>query len=435
MKRKLLTCLLIGVCLFTGCAKGDGTGEIENSKKVQKEEVEHKGNETKEMKVVNLTANNATEICLDYEIKSYEPIQRFGYELFALNTEKENPVISPVSAYLALALAGKGAVGETKEAFLDVLPDLECIPHDLMHNLPRDKEGMLITLNNSAWVDYRLSPKEEWLAWADSVYRSEVFQASLGADNTYQTMNRWIEEKTNGMIDKLFEEPLSDDARLVLLNTLYFKGKWANAFEGVNTREDIFSLENGTTVNVDMMNKGNAHLLYVENKVAEGVILPYQDENIVFLALKPKKLNVREMYDKLSVEDISIMLEQEETTLCNLKLPKFEVEFHKELNDSLKQMGLEIAFSDGAADFSGIGIPDDGPNMYIEKVQQKSKIIVDEEGTEAAAVTSVEMLRVTGAYNPERPIDICFDEPFLYMIMDKERKVPLFVGIMDNPGM
>ncbi|MBR3824523.1 MAG: serpin family protein [Lachnospiraceae bacterium] len=435
MKRKLLTCLLIGVCLFSGCAKGDVTGEMENSKKVQKEDVVHKEKETKEVKVVNLTANNATEICLDYEIKNYEPIQRFGYELFALNTEKENPVISPVSAYLALALAGKGAEGETKKAFLDVLPDLECIPHDLMHNLPRDKEGMLITLNNSAWVDYRLRPKEEWLAWADSVYRSEVFQASLGADNTYQTMNRWIEEKTNGMIDKLFEEPLSDDARLVLLNTLYFKGKWANAFEGVNTREDIFSLENGTTVNVDMMNKGNAHLLYVENKVTEGVILPYQDENMVFLALKPKKLNVREMYDKLNVEDINTMLEQEETTLCNLKLPKFEVEFHKELNESLKQMGLEIAFIDGAADFSGIGIPDDGPNMYIEKVQQKSKIVVDEEGTEAAAVTSVEMFRNASAYNPKRPIDIYFDEPFLYMIMDKERKVPLFVGIMDNPGM
>jgi len=101
----------------------------------------------------------------------------------------------------------------------------------------------------------------------------------------------------------------------------------------------------------------------------------------------------------------------------------------------LKAMGLEIAFIDGAADFSGIGIPDDGPNMYIEKVQQKSKIIVDEEGTEAAAVTSVEMFRCASAYNPERPVDIFFDEPFLYMIMDKERKVPLFVGIMDNPGM
>jgi serpin B len=248
-------------------------------------------------------------------------------------------------------------------------------------------------------------------------------------------MNQWIEEKTNGMIDKLYEEPLNKDARLVLLNTLYFKGKWARPFEGINTRKDSFTLQDGTVETVDMMSQGHAHLLYVQDEVAEGVILPYQDQDMVFLALKPKEgLNVREMYDQLDIEAINTMLEQEETTLCNLKLPKFEVEFHKELNESLKKMGLEIAFMDGVADFSGIGVPDDADNMYIEKVQQKSKIIVDEEGTEAAAVTSVEMFRCTSAYNYEMPKEICFDEPFLYMIMDKERKVPLFMGIMDNPN-
>ena len=435
MEKRLLACFLIGMCLFTGCTKVEVTGEVENKKETHQEEGYLNGKETKEMKVVNLTKNNETEICIDYSINSFEPVQTFGHELFDLNLEDENPVVSPVSAYLALALAGKGAEGETKEAFLDVLQDLECIPHDLMCGLPKDTEGMLITLNNSAWVDYHLSPKEDWLAWADSIYRSEVFQTSLGAEDTYKFMNQWIEEKTNGMIDKLYEEPLNKDARLVLLNTLYFKGKWARPFEGSNTRKDSFTLQDGTVEAVDMMSQGHAHLLYVQDEVAEGVILPYQDQDMVFLALKPKEgLNVREMYDQLDIEAINTMLEQEETTLCNLKLPKFEVEFHKELNESLKKMGLEIAFMDGVADFSGIGVPDDADNMYIEKVQQKSKIIVDEEGTEAAAVTSVEMFRCTSAYNPEMPKEIYFDEPFLYMIMDKERKVPLFMGIMDNPN-
>ena len=434
MKRILLACFLIGVCLFTGCTRIDVVGEVENPKEPPQEEVIYKGKEIKEMKIVNLTEKNETEICIDYSINSYEPIQNFGYELFALNTEEDNPVVSPVSAYLALALAGKGAEGETKEAFFTVMQDLEGIPYDLMQGLPKVEEGMLITLNNSAWVDYHLSPKEDWLAWADSIYGAEVYHASLGAENTYKTMNKWIEEKTKGMIDKLYEEPLSKDARLVLLNTLYFKGKWANPFEKHNTYEDIFTLENGSTENVEMMNKGRSHLLYVKDEVAEGVILPYQDEDMVLMALKPVgEENVREMYEKLTVESINAMMEQEETTLCNLKLPKFEVEFHKELNDSLKQMGLEIAFMDGLADFSGIGVPDDADNMYIEKVQQKSKIIVDEEGTEAAAVTSVEMFRCTSAYNPEQPVEVYFDEPFLYMIMDRERKVPLFIGIMDNP--
>ena len=435
MKRRLLAVLLIGICLFTGCTRVEVIGEDGNPKKTQQEEVVRKEKETKEVKVVNLTEKNETEICIDYDINSYEPLQSFGYELFDLNREEENPVVSPVSAYLALALAGKGAEGETKEAFQMVLQDLEGIPHDLMIGLPRDEGGMLITINNSAWMDYRLNPKEDWLAWADSIYGAEVFHASLGAADTYQLMNKWIEEKTKGMIDKLYEEPLNKDARLVLLNTLYFKGKWASPFEGLYTHEDIFTLDDGTTKTVEMMNKGNTHLLYVKDDVAEGVILPYQDQDMVFLALKPVgEQNVREMYEELAVETINTMLDQKEITLCNLKLPKFEVEFHKELNDSLKQMGLEVAFIDGVADFSGIGIPDDADNMYIETVQQKSKIIVDEEGTEAAAVTSVEMDRCTGMFNPEIPVNIYFDEPFLYMIVDRERKVPLFIGIMDNPG-
>jgi len=435
MKRRLLACFLMGVCLLTGCTRIEVVGEVENPKENQQEESVYKEKETKEVKVVNLTEKNDTEICIDYAIKSYEPIQSFGYELFALNLEEDNPVVSPVSAYLALALAGRGAEGETKEAFLEVMQDLEAIPHDIMTGMPRDEEGMLITLNNSAWIDYHLNPKEEWLAWADSIYGAEVFHAGLGAVNTYQTMNKWIEDKTKGMIDKLFEEPLSPEARLVLLNTLYFKGKWENPFENQDTREEIFTLENGTTESVNMMNKGREYLSYVKDDKAEGIVLPYLDGDMVFMALKPVGgQSVREMYDNLTIESINAMLEQKETTLCNLKLPKFEVEFHKELNDSLKRMGLEVAFTDGLADFSGIGVTDNGNNIYIEKVQQKSKIIVDEEGTEAAAVTSVEMFRCTSAYNPEMPVEVYFDVPFLYMIMDKERKVPLFIGIMDNPN-
>ena len=125
------------------------------------------------------------------------------------------------------------------------------------------------------------------------------------------------------------------------------------------------------------------------------------------------------------------MMEQEESTLCNLKLPKFEVEFHKELNDSLKQMGLEIAFMDGLADFSGIGVPDDADNMYIEKVQQKSKIIVDEEGTEAAAVTTVGIVMTS---MPAQPQKVVFNanKPFVYVIQENSTGSILFMGIVKN---
>lgn len=441
MKRKILGVFLLGALLLSACTqepiKNDvkqATGTENTGAYNSDEKNVDSGKEGAEVKCMNLTQENETEICIDYAIADYEPVQSFSYELFKQNMEEDNPVLSPVSAYLALALVGKGAEGETQEAFLEVFKDLEVTPHDLMQELPREDENQQIRIANSAWVDYQLNLNGDWITWADSVYKSEVYQTNLAAEDTYLEMNKWIEEKTKGLIPQLYEKPFEEDARLVLLNTLYFKGKWANSFKAADTREDSFVLADGSVEQVQMMHMTGEPLRYVREGNAEGVILPYQDETMVFLALKPAKGGtVRELYEDLSFETIISLAEQEELTLCNLKLPKFQAEFHKELNDSLKRIGLEIAFVDGEADFRGIGIPVNAPNMYINKVEQKSKVIVDEEGTEAAAVTSIAMVDRC-AYNPELPVEIYFDEPFIYMIMDMERKVPLFMGIMDNPN-
>lgn len=456
MKRKLLGILLLSLICLGGCGSVETVEELpvkseteigweliteeqETKEQQETESQPEKIKETediqKEMTAEKLTGKNEKNISIDYSIDSYKVLQEFSRDLFGYNIDEKNPVLSPVSAYMALALAGSGAKGETKTAFFETMGDLEAIPNDLMLGLPRDAEKMQICLANSAWVDHRLTPNAEWLAWADSVYKSEVFQTQLSAQNTYMDINAWINEKTKGLIQKMFEEPLSDEARLLLINTLYFKGMWANSFEADNTRKEIFTLADGSEEEVDMMNMSREHLLYVKDENAEGVILPYADESMAFLALKPVEgMSVREMYNQLTIESLNDLLDQEETTLCNLKLPKFKVVFSKKLNDSLINMGLGIAFDDKCADFSGIGTVQDGPGMYIDAVQQKAVIIVDEEGTEAAAATVVVLNRLTSAEKPEMPIPIYFDEPFLYMIVDRERNVPLFVGIMDNPN-
>lgn len=459
MKKRLVELLLVAMMFVTGC--GNGSMEsVQSSNDVKEEkiisyytdedmggnedETEEKAEEKAEMaeadggnavRANNLTETNEKEIVIDYSIDSYEMLQDFSLELFEYNYEKENPVISPVSAYLALAMAGAGAEGETRKAFQEVLKDLEGIPNDLMLGLPRNEEWMKIALANSAWVDNRLTPNKEWLAWVDSVYKSEVFQTELAAMNTYIDMNCWISEKTEGLIKELYDEPLDADTRLVLLNTLYFKGEWMSKFEEGETREEEFTLEDGKVELVKMMNKSQENLLYVKDDMAEGVVLPYRDDSIAFVALKPVGgMSVREMCANLTTEDLSRIIGQEEMTLCNLKLPKFEVEFETSLNDSLIDMGLGIAFENGVADFSGIGTLDDAPNMYIDMVRQKVVVIVDEEGTEAAAVTSIVMNRCTGLFNPEMPINVYFDEPFLYMLVDRDREVPMFIGIMENPN-
>lgn len=436
MKRKNVIAIgLMVMALLTGCGQGreplvtgDTQEEIPKESNVKKENKEYS------VQTVNLTAQNQTAICLDYMIEGYEDAQRFGYGIFEKNMQEENPVLSPVSAYLALSLAGAGAEGETLEEFQEVLGDLQCIPHDLMNHLPRETEGMKIMLANSAWVDERMLPDEEWLAWADSVYQSEVFQTKLSTTTAMEDMNQWIDTNTNGLIPILLTEPLSEDSRLALFNTIYFKGDWKNKFKENHTREMDFTLADGSVKQVQMMNQYEEHLQYVKNDMAEGVILPYKDESMAFVALKPVgETDVRQMYEGLTLEDLSSFLKQQETTLCNLRLPKFEVEFTRTLNDSLKEMGLQLAFVDGGANFRGLGTTDAGAGLFIDTVLQKAVVIVDESGTEAAAVTMVDM-QCESAPMPEPVVEIYFDEPFLYMIMDMEREVPLFIGIMDNPG-
>ena len=183
-----------------------------------------------------------------------------------------------------------------------------------------------------------------------------------------------------------------------------------------------------------MMQMYETDQLYVKNEIAEGVILPYEDESIAFLALMPAaEMSVREMYEQLTWEKVSGLLDQEETTFCNLRLPKFEVTFEKELNDSLKEMGLQKAFDGSQADLSGLGETFAGENLFINLVKQKAVLILDEEGTEASAATMVAIKEGCAMEYEKQPVNVYFDRPFLYMIIDRNSDIPLFMGIMDNP--
>lgn len=435
MKRRMISLLCMGALvagMFSGCTQRDG-----DALKDEKVSVSGKSNSQNEMLYAeNLTDGLDTQICIDYSIKSYEAVQNFSYDLFQQNMEEENPVLSPVSAYLALGMAGTGAKGATLSEFQQVLgTDLDCIPHSLMTTLPRDREGMKISLANSAWVDDDFEAEKDYLVEIDSFYLSDVYRANLSANQTMEDMNAWIDINTNGLIPKLLEEPLDEDSRLALFNTIYFKGKWAIEFSKDDTREREFYKEDGTTEQVDMMHLYGENLQYVNTEEAVGVVLPYKDENMVFVALKPasaENQTVREMYENMEWSDICEMVQQEKRTLCNLQLPKFEVEFAKKLNGSLNAMGLCKAFDGMQADLSGMGKSKDGNNIFIDLVFQKAVVIVDEEGTEAAAVTEV-VVDCASCIIEEPPVDIFFNEPFLYMIVDKEKEIPLFVGIMDNP--
>lgn len=369
---------------------------------------------------------------------AYEEVHDFSYELLKNNMDKENPVLSPVSAYIALSMVGNGAKNDTLSEFQDVLgEDMLTTPADMMNKLPRKEETVKLTLANSAWIDEKVEVDKDWAKKMDQSFRADTYNRKLSTGETMKKINEWVDQNTNGLIDKMLENPLDADTCLVLYNTLYFKADWQYKFDGLNTREAEFYLEDGTSCAPDMMRMYGEDVLYVHNEVAEGVVLPYADEELVFLALKPSSegaqdRTVREMYEALTWKEISEFLQQEEKTLCNLILPKFRVEFDESLNEALINMGLVDAFDPRKADLSGLGRIKTENNIYISLVRQKALVIVDEEGTEAAAVTEV-AARETAAFMEEEPVDIFLDEPFLYIIADKNTNVPLFMGIMDCP--
>jgi len=231
------------------------------------------------------------------------------------------------------------------------------------------------------------------------------------------------------------EEPLDEDARMALFNTVYFYGEWHQKFKESNTYPDTFIKEDGQEVQVDMMHDYQCYRQYVAGDDFDGVILPYRDGDMAFVALKPTAGQpVRELYENLTEEVFQDIMSVEETTYMNLKLPKLEVTFDTVLNEKLQNMGIESAFDENLADFSALGRCSDGLGVYISLVRQKAVMKLDEEGTEAAAVTMVVLEEESAAVErQEKPLEVFFDEPFLYMIVNTAEEVPLFMGIMDQP--
>ena len=374
----------------------------------------------------------------DYvQAPEFDGVQKFSKNLFAESMGETNPVLSPVSAYLALSLAGTGAKGETAKEFEAVLGgNLQAVAERLMDTLPTDTEGSQVLLSNSAWVDDRMNCEESWLAVAANSYSAQVYQTRLSSADAMNGINGWVEDHTKGMIKDFLAEPLDDDARLGLFNTVYFKGKWNYGFSAGSTHDQIFTKAGGEEIMVPMMTQKKDDLSYVTGEDCDGIVLPYQDTNLVFVALKPTKgQDVRRMCESLTMEKIGSMVDGAQPQYVSLLLPKFRVTFDRKLNEDMIKMGLDSAFDEYLADFTGLGLTDQMEPLYIDIVRQKAVFIMDEEGTEAAAVTEVGMARVTSVMQERTPLQVHFDEPFLYMILDPETDVPLFMGIMDDPSL
>ena len=213
---------------------------------------------------------------------SMQSVQAFGYELLGQYLKEKNPVMSPVSAYVMLGMAAQGAKGTTKKEFQKVLgSDVLSVSRGLMEMLPQKKDGMQLTLVNSAWMDDEFTPKKNWLETAQKQFEAEVFEEKLDTNAAKNKINAWVNDNTGGMIPKLLEKKLEKEARLALVNALYFQADWQQQFRGEATFEADFKLDDGKMEKADMMKAVINECGYFKDGSSEGVVLPIQTANLL----------------------------------------------------------------------------------------------------------------------------------------------------------
>lgn len=415
MKKRLIKLIALVMCaaMLTGCAASGG--------------------------VKNLTDGvNAADVTLP-EVTDYTMIGDLGAGLmqYAAAQEAENPVLSPLSAYLCLAMLMPGANENTKAEFEKILGAdwdyVSALAADIAAQLEKTGGSTKLDLANSIWTDDdKAVIEEEWLKTVKAYFGPDIYSADLPSDGALKAINKWVSDKTNGMIPKLHDDNYDKDTIMVLLNALYMKAEWAHKFEGQDTYDREFTKADGSAVTVPFMNMFEAYESYIKTEDAEGIMLPYDDGRLAFIALKPGSGDARGYASSLTGAKLKELIAAAKAdTFVTVNMPKFSTGYSVYLTDALKAMGMTDAFDPFLADLSGAGRGVDGP-LYISYVFQRVKVDVNEEGTEAAAVTEIATAERC-ALPADEPIVLTFDKPFVYAIVDTETGVPLFAGVMENP--
>ena len=379
--------------------------------------------------------NEPKEIILNKKAAEIiESDQQFAFELFkevCSSSEVDNIMISPLSVSYALGMTFNGAAGTTLDAFYDVLhfgdlttQEVNESYQDLMHQLIHLDQQVEFSIANSIWYRMGYQVLNEFITTNQDYFDAAVKELDFSDPLAVEIINTWIEQKTNDKIKDMLDY-IPSDAVMYLINAIYFNAKWKYQFNKDDTYEGNFILENGLTHKTDFMILTGG-LNFTENQDFTAVELPYGDSAFSMVVMLPSAGNtVNDLVEKMDVSRWDSWFESSTQVQVQVELPKFTYEFKDLLNQPLMNLGLKVAFS-GAADFSRI-LP--GGGLYISRVIHQTFIDVQEEGTEAAAATIVE-LRETSS--PVTPL-FRADRPFLYVIKENSTSAIIFMGKVGKP--
>lgn len=349
------------------------------------------------------------------------------FNILKFMPDDKNYMVSPFSLKMAMSLAANGADGTTKDEILtafgiDNLDSYNTAAKELIERY-EDTSSVKLNVANSIWLNKDVAGKD--IKFTDEYKKlvSEYYKGTASeedAKNIAKKINSWVEKKTNNKIKDLLPE---GDAKFlsVLVNTIYFKGEWAEQFEEYATKEEDFTDRNGKVEKTDFMHITERYRFY-EDENMKMVRVPYKGgQTAMYLVLPTNE-------DKM---DIAAALDNMNSYEVRLSFPKFKTEYSLSFKEILKHIGIEKAFEKWEAEFDEVmfeGVKE-SENVYVDDVLQKTFIEVDEKGTEAAAATAVIINKATSmGPGMEEIKEFKADRPFIYFIRDDVTHEVLFIG-------
>lgn len=347
----------------------------------------------------------------------------------------DNVFFSPYSIFVALAMTYEGARGDTATKMKNVLgfeqnDEVSLCSFGRIYNLLNIDAEYTLNTANALWTQENYPFLDEYLNFINNYYMGLATEVDFTNPATAaEIINEWVEDNTGGkIIDMLSSSDITPSTVLILSNAIYFKGLWLNQFEKENTVDRDFEITTKETIQVPTMVLTNSEesFNYTETEDLQILELPYKGDAVSMIVLLPKENNITIAEEELNSENLASWLDSMSPTVVDIYLPKFTFKTEYDLKNTLIDMGLGIAFS-SAADFSGMN---GFGNLIIDKVLHKAFVEVNEEGTEAAAATTVHILETS---IPKQSIVFDANHPFIFMIQHKETGTILSTGKVIDP--
>jgi serpin B len=358
---------------------------------------------------------------------------RFAFNIFKEVSAQNgaNTFFSPLSLNMALGMLYNGASGETRTEMAEILGMADFAETEINEYYQKMSQALLkidpmtdISIANSIWNRNTLTVKQPFIDVNKKYFDAEVQSLDFSKSNAADIINKWCADKTKNRIKEIIESPISDEVMMYLINALYFKSKWEFQFDKKNTKRDDFTKADNQGKKVNMMEQTETFPYYADQYL-QCVEMPYGNGAFGMVAILPANdIDIDQLIEYLDDTVWRNIVKNLWKREVWLKLPRFQIECDIELNDPVKNVGMQRIFGGGFANISDVP-------LAVSRIKQKTFVKVDEEGTEAAAVTVIGMEVMSPG--PGMTVQFFANRPFLYLIKERSTGAILFIGRMDEP--